>query len=314
MVRHLIYGKIILDDLRLRDGRVERGLLGGGGPQALWGAGLWSDSLGFLSRCGSDLSPAHEAALRATGANLRGLARYADLPTLRGPMLDYDEAELMQDERGVPLPVIIEEEGWQKLLSRPLALPHTYRSPRLIHLLTEYATEPMVAHALALQEAGALLSLEPLIDYNGWQNADEQQHLIGRVDIVTPDWRAASAFAGSEEPAEVVRYWSQLGPGLVAIRHGAAGSYLWSRSEGVAWHVPPVPVEIVDPTGAGNAYGAGLAIGWCQHEDARQAGARAAVSASFLLEQPGPPAYPPVTARAVANARLQWLLERIEPL
>ncbi len=104
MLHHLIYGKVILDALRLSDGRVVPEALGGGGPQALWGAALWSDSVGFLSRCGTDLPATAAAALAGIGVDLAGVARYDDLPTLRGPMLVYDEKELMRDERGEPVP------------------------------------------------------------------------------------------------------------------------------------------------------------------------------------------------------------------
>ncbi len=180
--------------------------------------------------------------------------------------------------------------------------------------MTEYASEPMIHSARALQEQGAVLSLEPLIDYNEWRNTETMLALIATVDVVTPDWRAASVLAGSEQPAEVMAFWGQLGPRLVALRHGAHGSYVYDREEGIVWQVPPAPVRLVDPTGAGNSYGGGLAVGWSQSGDARVAGARAAVSASFLLEQPALPARAPAEARAEATGRLEQLLERIRPL
>ena len=76
---------------------------------------------------------------------------------------------------------------------------------------------------------------------------------------------------------------------MIAVRHGARGSYVWSRDSDEAWHIPPVPTAVVDPTGAGNAYGGGLCVGWTATGDARQAGCYGAISASMLVRQVGLP-------------------------
>ncbi len=54
MVDYVIYGKIIIDDIVVAGSRL-RSVLGGGGPQAAFGARLWNESVGFLSRSGGDL-------------------------------------------------------------------------------------------------------------------------------------------------------------------------------------------------------------------------------------------------------------------
>ena len=60
----LIYGKIIIDDIRLASGKIVRGVLGGGGPQGVFGARLWHDSVGFLSRSGDDIEAEHVQTLQ----------------------------------------------------------------------------------------------------------------------------------------------------------------------------------------------------------------------------------------------------------
>ncbi|MDQ4078716.1 MAG: PfkB family carbohydrate kinase [Chloroflexota bacterium] len=313
MVLYLIYGKIIIDRLHLPDGRFLPAVLGGGGPQALWGASLWSDSVGFLSRSGSDLAPQHEHALQRTGADLSGWVRYDDLPTLRGPQLDYDEDENMLGKDGEPIPIVVENNLWKRLLGRPLTLPPSYRRPSVVHLITEHADEPMVETALELREQGTLFSLEPLIDFHQWQNRDSMLELVRQVDIVSPDWPSASGVAGSNDPRTVVRFWRQFGPHLVAIRHGRHGSYVWGCDDG-AWQVPALPTKVIDPTGAGNSYGGGLCVGWAETRDARMAACYATVSASFLLEQPGIPEQPPSLARAEARRRLACVFREVQPL
>jgi hypothetical protein len=72
MLDYLIYGKIIIDDIRLANGQIVRGVIGGGGPQAAFGARLWSNSIGFLSRSGTDMSNDHVQTLQQLDIDLQG--------------------------------------------------------------------------------------------------------------------------------------------------------------------------------------------------------------------------------------------------
>jgi len=302
----VIYGKIIIDDIGLPDGSVVRGLLGGGGPQAAFGARLWTESVGLLSRAGEDLEDRHRQALASLDIDLLGVAYYADIHTLRAgrPRNGRHLTRL----RPTHSPATASE-NWTRLLSRPLDLPAAYQRPQAIHLITEYADEPMVTTAVALREQGALLSLEPLIDIDRWTNGPEIMALLPQVDVVTPDWPSAIGLAGTDEPRRVLEYWSGLGPRLVAVRHAERGSYICSRDDGRSWHIPAVPVDVHDPTGAGNSYGGGLCAGWLQTNNAAWAGTMAAVSASFMLEHTGMP-LSPETYQATARRRLHASLSR----
>jgi sugar/nucleoside kinase (ribokinase family) len=292
MVEIVVYGKIILDDVQLPDGSIARDLLGGGGPQAAFGARVWNASVGLLSRAGEDIGDHHRRALGSLEVDLHGVTYYPGHRTLRS------------GQRG---------NAWIPLLSQPLGLPVAYCQPRIIHLITEFAGEPMVAAARTLRGQGALLSVEPLIDTRAWANRDEILALLGDVDIVTPDWPSASGIAGTDDPRGVLTYWSTLGPGVVAIRHAEHGSYVWSREDGRGWHIPAVPVQVADPTGAGNSYGGGLCAGWMDTHDAARSGAIAAVSASFMLEHVGMPAAPEGYRRA-ARQRLSAIEPILAPL
>jgi Radical SAM superfamily/Flavoprotein len=66
----VVYGKIIIDDLRLPDGSTACDLLGGGGPQAAFGALLWTDTVGLLSRAGEDLEDHHRRGLASLAIDL----------------------------------------------------------------------------------------------------------------------------------------------------------------------------------------------------------------------------------------------------
>ncbi|MBN2044347.1 MAG: carbohydrate kinase family protein [Anaerolineales bacterium] len=306
MIDYVVYGKIIIDDIRLKNGEIVRNQLGGGGPQGAFGARLWDSSVGILTRSGTDMHPGPKAALEIIGINLEGWVQYEDLPTPHG-LMAYDENEYMLGEIDFQARKEAFMRKMGEMLSRELPIPERYQTPKVIHLITEYTKEPMANLALQMKrETGTIYSLEPIIDWHHWSNRDEMIDYFPEVDIVTPDWPSASGIAGSESPLEVVKFWSKLGPDLVAIRHGAKGSYVWDSKLDQIWHVPIAKVDTVDPTGCGNSYGGGLMVAWEKYRDARAAGAAGTVSASYLAKTVG---VPPVTAKLESEASL--ILEKL---
>jgi cytidine kinase len=307
--KYVIYGKIIVDDIVVKGtpgdwglatsgnwglgtehpkgldrghGSRVRSVLGGGGPQAAFGARIWSESVGFLSRSGSDLAEAHVEVLRGLDIDLAGWRQFPDIPTPR-TLMQYDEDEYLTGG------LLTSRDDWTRLLGEPLPLPPAYQRPAAIHLVTEFPDEPMVSAALDLHRQGTIVSLEPLTVSFAGLDWDRMLTLIGKVDVVTPDWPTASRQAAHDDPKRIIHYWSELGPAMIAVRHGARGSYVWSRDSDEAWHIPAVPTRVVDPTGAGNAYGGGLCVGWTATGDAPQAGCYGAISATMLVRQVGLP-------------------------
>src|SRR3954451_20969045 len=279
----LIYGKIIIDHIRLRSGALHHSSLGGGGPQAAFGMRLWHDSVALLTRSGTDLDPALEQALRRLDLDLTGWVRYSDLPTPRG-LIEYDEHERMVDHG-----LSTNRENWFRLLERPLTLSGQHRQAAGIHLITEFGREPFVDTALDLQRHGAMLSLEPIFDERSCPDPAALLDFARQCDIVTPDWPAATALAGADDLAGVLRFWSAVGPRAVAIRHGAQGSYVVDRELRQAWHIPALPVRAIDPTGAGNAYGGGWCAGWHHTRDALRAGCYGTAAAAIMVSHEGTP-------------------------
>jgi sugar/nucleoside kinase (ribokinase family) len=288
----LIYGKIIVDDIRLSTGEIVAGNLGGGGPQAAFGMRLWHDDVALLTRSGNDLDAPLLQTLHDLDVDLSGWARYDDLPTPHG-LLEYDAHEYHAGNLST------RRADWHELLDRPLTLSEQHRQAAGIHMITEFGREPMIDSARELQRGGALWSLEPIFDDHSCPDRPALLDCARQVDIITPDWPAATALAGSERPADVLRHWAALGPEAVAIRHGANGSYVWDRRHGQAWHIPILPVPALDPTGAGNAYGGGWCIGWWRTHDARLAGCYAAVAAALMISRAG---MPPLDAESRGRA------------
>ena len=79
--------------------------------------------------------------------------------------------------------------------------------------------------------------------------------------------------------------------GYRSSRYAWAPADRWWRRPGEVFTVPAVPTNVVDTTGAGDAYCGGFLVALGSGVDAAEAGARAAVSASFALEQFGVPVF-----------------------
>lgn len=312
MVDYVIYGKIIIDDIQINSGEIVKGLLGGGGPQAAFGARLWDHSVGILTRSGVDIEPGPKAVLESLGIDLEGWVRYEQHNTPHG-LMAYDENEYMIGEMDFEQRRESFNRKMGMMLKEILPIPESYQSPKVIHLVTEYAHEPMADTALKMKETGSIYSLEPLIDFHHWTNRVEMLDYFPNVDIVTPDWPSASLIAESEDPLEVLKFWSRLGPEVVAVRHGNKGSYVWDRIHDAMWHIPIVKVKAVDPTGCGNAYGGGLSVGWEKHRDSKIAGCCGTVSASYLAKTVGVPPASEALEQEAKNV-LDALLEEVRAM
>ena len=296
MIDHIVYGKIIEDDIVLASGKLVHGVLGGGGPQACFGARLWTKSVGLLSRVGDDIANKHIDTLKDLDIDIQGVKHYSGIPTMRTRMA-YDE-----NEYGTGIKLFPSEETFRYLLSQELPIPEEYLRPKGIHLITEFAHEPIVKIALEMKAKGILFSLEPLIDYRHGTNVSEMVSLIKQVDVVSPDWPSASKIAQSENPKDVLKFWSELGPSLVAVRHGKHGSYVWDSISDDYWHIHPTPVEVIDPTGGGNTYGGGLFASWSETRNGLTSGVNAAVAAYFMVRQYG---FTPISDVLLKEAKLK---------
>ena len=89
---------------------------------------------------------------------------------------------------------------------------------------------------------------------------------------------------GEREPLAAARALHEFGVGLAVVKQGPKGVLAHDRT--VAVEVPPVPVEVVNGLGAGDAFGGalchGLLAGWDIERVMRFANAAGAIVASRL--------------------------------
>lgn len=273
---------LIIDDIVFPDGQTAMCILGGGGPQTAFGLKLWADQVGLVSGVGSDLPQAALAWLEGSGIDTQGLRHSTQWPTPHAWQILESDGRRTQLWR-VPGPAI----GVQ-LTRRFEHLPPDYRRARGYHLGL-HPEEPDLDFINALRSTGAVVSLEPFRPSARPLSEVELRALVSAGQIFSPNEMEAASLVGPGEPLEQIRRLVEAGAEIVALRQGAKGATIHHAGSGETWHVPAFATQVVDPTGAGNAFCGGFLAGWVQTGELRLAGLYGSVAASFLVEQVGLP-------------------------
>ncbi|MBL8130264.1 MAG: carbohydrate kinase family protein, partial [Anaerolineae bacterium] len=263
---------------------------------ALGGGG----AVGIAAAVGTDCTDALLAPLLRAGIDVSGLLRGAPA-TPRAWQRFSASGERSHLWQVAPPPG---ETVYQAALK---ALPSQYRMARAMHWGL-HPENPTLALAQQFGAAGATISLETFRPPDRPLEAEALRDLVTACTVFSPSWGEASAMIGSADAASVVRGFRAAGCQVLVLRRAEQGADVWDfRSGGlVGLHVPAVPVEVVDTTGAGNAFaGAFLAR---LDDGIAAAAAHGAAAASFMLEQFGmPPSLPDPLDFA---RRAAWAQER----
>jgi ribokinase len=105
------------------------------------------------------------------------------------------------------------------------------------------------------------------------------------VDVLKPCKAAAREITGETDFEKIAAKLLALGPKVVAVTMGADGALI--ASAGQMAHVPPLKVNVVDSTGAGDAFMGGLSYGLLQGWDHKQVGLFANACAAICCTKVG---------------------------
>lgn len=296
MSRYASWG-IILDDIIYPDGQTSMGTLGGGGLYAACGMRLWHEEAEVFAAVGNDFEA---GSLTPHGFNGSGII-VTDLPTPRAWQV------LEEDGRRTQVPRVPQDAWFEQLVRIPVAQP-TPSNLKAIHFLGR-GDAPEENFVQALAKGGVVLSAEPLVDEsNTAEELDTIKRCLPYFELFSPDEFGLNALVGERPIKEQLRALGQLGPRVVALRQGKDGALVYERESDSVWRVPAAAAEVVDVTGAGNAFCGGLLVGWFESQDIRQAAAQASVSAAFIIEQVGPPLINNATMAAARSRAAEVML------
>jgi sugar/nucleoside kinase (ribokinase family) len=110
-----------------------------------------------------------------------------------------------------------------------------------------------------VKEVGGTTLLDTGWDHAGWPGAtrDEIGRLLPSVDVFLPNEMEARALTGSDAPIEAARSLGALSGGWSVVKTGRDGCIAAGPDDVVLTAAAPT-VEVVDTTGAGDAFNAGL--------------------------------------------------------
>ncbi len=113
------------------------------------------------------------------------------------------------------------------------------------------------------QTRGKIISLDPNYSPQIWPDYPEAkaviQHMMSYATITKPSLDDAQRLFGEGETVEqYIARFHEMGPSVVVLTMGAEGIVLSVEGEQV--FIPAQPIEVVDATGAGDAFWAGFII------------------------------------------------------
>lgn len=272
-------------------------VLGGGSTHAVMGMLVWSDSVGIVASIGSDFPP----------GSLDELRQYVNTDGLQVHPGPSPRAWQVYEQNGHRTEVFRTSLAeFIQMSPDPEKIPPSYYSAHGVHIQSKFP-EPLLTWIKEFKFHGCGLILwEPWDIYCTPEYRADIRSILPLVDIFSPNLEEARSITGKDDVEKILSELLNDGANLVVIRMGEQGSIAGGQ-EGSIVRIPPARVdEVVDVTGAGNAFCGGFLVGYATSGDILQAGKYGSVSSSFAIEQYGA-VYPVSDRQREARRRLQSL-------
>ena len=170
-------------------------------------------------------------------------------------------------EQGEPAYAFYDEGAADTMLTSDEVPPRLFEETSILHFgsisLLRGSTPAAVVAIVERLKGRALLSFDPNVRPEVVRDEEAYRVLLDYLFSLTDLVKLSAADVQWLAPGETVEnFASELsvrGPGLVVITRGGEGVIAVRGEE--RWQVPPMPVDVVDTVGAGDAFSAGLLAG-----------------------------------------------------
>lgn len=204
----------------------------------------------------------HSALLARFGTDALSVALFDEIAALG---LDLQFLDRHQTA-GPQLTVVMVHDGDRAFLSRragharPAGFEIALASPEVAHLhIAEYATLHEMPDAIGKAKShGLTVSLDPSWDAELIRDPLFFERAAG-IDVFLPNMEEAEALTGETDPAAALAVLQRHFP-VVVLKRGGEGAIL--AAAGTVIELPSPRVEVVDTTGAGDAFNAGFIHAW----------------------------------------------------
>jgi sugar/nucleoside kinase (ribokinase family) len=268
----VVFGSFTIDDLVFSDGATRWAVPGGSAVYAAFGASIWTERPAIVAPLGDDYP-------RELLDGHFDLSRCPQIPrSLRNWGLYEDDGTRHFISRRA-------SRNWREFCPDPKAalavsqaaahigpVPHDVAIGLVRNL--RCAESPLISLDLDDHDLAGTADLESLIEL-----------LLG-IDLFLPSFQNAQAFFGGTDALDVLRRMRSAAPSvpLIAVKCGAKGVIAHAVGVKQCVHVPAVPVNVEDATGAGDAFCGGVLAGFLKEREPVKALVCGTVSASFCVE------------------------------
>jgi sugar/nucleoside kinase (ribokinase family) len=289
-------GNLVVDDVVFADGTTRMGEPGGAMLYATLGARVWGTRVAVVAPLGDDYPARALQALEQRGVDLSGL-RPLGHPGLR--------SWLLYEPLGRRIVHRLDSTGHAEGSPAPADVAGRFEDARAYHISpTPLACQEPLLETLA-GRSGALLSLDPH-DPVREESLERWRGILALLDVFfVSDEELKLDGAGGDPGAALARLaGGRLRHAL--LKRGAAGGVACDATTGRTRSWAPHAIEVVDPTGAGDAFAGGFLAGLLAGEEVAGALERGVVSASFALETWGAAGLLAATPAEASRRRAEW--------
>jgi sugar/nucleoside kinase (ribokinase family) len=330
--RFLIAGKITRDTVVLPSDQVLLDVPGGNVLYAAVGVAIWEPQPppAVVARVGEDYPREWLDQFARRGLDTRGVQVLAQPVDVRS-FIAYASRNVRSKEDpvahfarlGLPFPKDLLGYRVQDsyLDSRTQLMPTSLRQGDIpgdfldagvAHLCpVDYLTHSLLP-AVLRQAEFTTVTLDPSPGYMNPTFWDDVPALLtGLTAFLPSEEEMRSLFQGrSTDLWEMAEALAAYGCEIIIIKRGEGGQMLYDAATRTRWEVTAYPSRMVDPSGAGDAFGGGFLAGYRRSYDALEAVLFGNISASLVVEGTGP-FYALDALPGLAQARLEALRQAV---
>jgi hypothetical protein len=308
LLRYLIAGRLCRNYVITPQGKTLFDVPGGSLFHAAAGMGIWESGIGLVGRVGEDYPQEWLEQVSVQGFDVRGVRILPEAVDLRH-FIAYNENNAASTDNPVshfsrlelPFPKSLlgytppsfqldSRNRLKPLTLRQNDIPSDYFDATAAHLCPlDYLSHTLLP-SIFRQGNINTITLDPGENYMDPAFWDDIPVLVNGISaFLCSEDKLAALFQGrSSDPWEMAETLSSYGCEIVVIKRGSRGQYLYDGSSRARWIIPAYPVQMLDPTGAGDAFCGGFLAGFRSSYDPLHAALTGSVSAGMVIEGTNP--------------------------
>lgn len=293
----VVVGHFALDVI-IRHGRPVQGALGGPPTYASLAARKLGALVSVISKIGDDFPAEYMRFLNMSGLDLSGLKVVEGAPTTNY-VLEYLDGERKLVLKAKAPPIAPGDVPPDLMAKAVLVSPIAGEVSNII--ISELRRH---SEFLCLDPQGLVRSFRPdgAVELKSWFDAS----VLSITDIFKASFREYEHVIGTKWIREGISKLHRLGVGIVIITLGEDGSLI--STQGGIYAIPAYETNVVETTGAGDAYIGAFLAEYVRGEDPVWCACVGSAAASFVVEAFGPSRF---GERDEVLARAQELYDRV---